>query len=231
MQTQFKSSLAGSNSLKAAVMTALLAVALVGTAVSHAAVLPPQPDPYGKTYGEWEAEWQKWAIGIPADHHPLTDTADCSTGQSGSVWFIGGSFISGTVERHCTVPVGKALFFPLLSAECSTVEPDPFHGDTEEEMRACAKSFVDPASDLFCIVDGKPVKDLDQYRVASPLYNFSAPEPNVLFVPGPVSGQSVSDGFWIMLSPLAAGQHILHFGGTFSQFDFTLDITYHITVQ
>jgi hypothetical protein len=72
---------------------------------------------------------------------------------------------------------------------------------------------------------------LGSYRVGSPLYNFSGPDPNILFVPGPVSGQSVSDGFWILLAPLSVGEHTIHFGGTFTQSDFTLDVTYHLTVK
>jgi hypothetical protein len=193
--------------------------------------MPVQSHVFGKTYAEWSAAWWRWALSIPFDHHPLTDTADCSTGQKGHVWFLGGSFVSGTVDRECTVPAGKALFFPILNAECSTVEPPPFYGSNEAELRACAKSFVDPAVDLFAEIDGVPVQKLGQYRTQSPLFTFTAPEPNVLFVPGPVTGQSVSDGYYLLLPPLPVGKHTLHFGGTFPQFGpFTIDVTYHLTV-
>src|SRR4029450_14049614 len=30
--------------------------------------------PEGQTYGRWAAEWWQWALGIPADVNPLTDT-------------------------------------------------------------------------------------------------------------------------------------------------------------
>jgi hypothetical protein len=33
-----------------------------------------------------------------------------------------------------------------------------------------------------------------------------------------------------MLAPLSVGEHTVHFGGTYSDFGFTLDITYHLTV-
>ena len=43
---------------------------------------------------------------------------------------------------------------------------------------------------------------------------------------------SAADGFYLMLAPLRPGQHTLHFGGTFGDpINFTLDITYHLTVQ
>src|SRR5713101_9232359 len=55
-------------------------------------VLPPQSHAFGMTYGEWSAAWWQWAFSLPVDHHPLFDTADCSAGQSGKVWFLGASF-------------------------------------------------------------------------------------------------------------------------------------------
>src|SRR5208337_1677970 len=47
---------------------------------------------YGRTYSEWSAAWQQWALSIPVANHPLFDNGDCSVGQSGPVWFLGGKF-------------------------------------------------------------------------------------------------------------------------------------------
>jgi len=217
--------------LSAIIVLAVASVLPAGAQIKKSfQIVSPTTKAYGKFYPQWEVAWWQWAISIPSDSHPLTDTADCSVGQSGSVWFLGGSFVSGSAERNCTVPADKALFFPILNTECSTVEPDPFHGDNEAELRACAQSFIDPVAGLFLEIDGVPVGNLSQYRVLSPMFSFAAPDPNVLFVQGPVSGQSVGDGYYILLAPLHKGQHTLHFGGTFTQYDFTLDITYHLTV-
>ena len=41
------------------------------------------------------------------------------------------------------------------------------------------------------------------------------------------SQQAVSDGYWLMLKPLEAGQHTIHFGST----SWGQDVTYHLTVQ
>ena len=199
-------------------------------------VLPPASNPFGKSYGEWSAKWWQWAISLPTTAHPLFDNADCNTGQSGHVWFLGGSFVNSTATRSCTVPAGTPIFLPIVNSECSTAELDPFHGSTEAEMRACAKGFIDCTSGVFATIDGRVIQNLGNtgpYRVQSPLYSFSAPDNNVLFVPGPVSGESVSDGFWLMLAPLSAGQHTLHFGGVFNClpiFSLTIDQTYNLTV-
>ncbi len=36
-------------------------------------VLPPDSMAYGKTLGEWSAEWWQWAAPIPAHVNPLSD--------------------------------------------------------------------------------------------------------------------------------------------------------------
>jgi HNH endonuclease len=70
---------------------------------------------------------------------------------------------------------------------------------------------------------------MDRYLVESPLFTFTVPPNNVLGVPAD-TGQSVSNGYYLMLAPLSVGAHILHFGGTFTDPEFTLDITYNLTI-
>jgi len=111
----------------------------------HARVLPPDTHAFGQTYEEWSARWWQWAISMPSDHNPLADTADCSMGQVGPVWFLGGSFAQTplTGPRKCTVPPGKGLFFPIVDVDCSSMEAPPFHGDTPAERIACARGLID----------------------------------------------------------------------------------------
>ncbi len=218
-------------------------------------VVPPKAKYRGLSYGEWSAEWWKWCFSLPADRHPLFDTADSSAGQSGNVWFLGGTFTliededgsaSGVVTRDCTVPKGTALFFPILNTECSTVEGN---GDTEAELRDCAAFYgsaaMNPDSNLQCTIDGMPVKDLDHYHVQSPAFMYGPlPEDNILQalgldVPAGTTSLSVSDGIDVMLEPSSAGRHTIHFSGSgiYTEaehgFDyvFHLDITYHVTVE
>lgn len=191
-------------------------------------ILPPHAHAFGKTLGEWTAAWWQWAISIPVTAHPLFDTAGCDVGQSGKVWFLGGAFTGVATTRDCTVPAGKAILFPIANVECSTVEPDPFHGGNEAELRACADAFQDTASGLSATIDDHEVQNLDQYRVQSPVFDFCAPADNVLFIPGPVCGQSVSDGVWILLAPPSHGNHRIHFEGFPG---FPIVVTYNITID
>jgi hypothetical protein len=193
---------------------------------------PPGSTSHGASYGEWSARWWQWAFSFRADAHPLLETAGCDAGQSGQVWFLGGSFVNSTVVRNCTVPAGEAIFFPVLNTECSTVEGPPFHGDDEAELRACAAAVTNTG--MFATIDGVAVQNLNSYRVQSPLYLFSAPDGG-LFGGAVTDVQSISDGVWLMLAPLSAGKtHTIHFGGTQTITGFpalTLDVTYNITVQ
>jgi hypothetical protein len=194
-------------------------------------IVPPNAHPYGKSYAEWSAEWWQWAVSMPLDSHPLADTAPCSAGQFGDVWFLGGSFVSAEAVRNCTIPEGKAIFLAVLNTECSTVEPDPFHGDTEQQLRDCAQGWVDGATGV-CSIDGVPVPNLESYRVQSPMFKFGPlPENNVMFIPiPPDKGRSVSDGLWLMLEPLSEGQHTIDFVGVFAN-GFAMHITYNLNVE
>jgi hypothetical protein len=211
-------------------------------------VFPVDSRPYGLTYGEWSARHWEWLYSLPVNANPIFDTADVSAGQSGQVWFLGGTFaeqnengeIVGRVTRNVTIPPGKALFFPLIDAECSTIEGN---GDNEAELRSCAEfdvSFVVPSS-LFCVIDGRSVNDLSGFAVESPLFTFGPlPDNNVLEdfgvnAPAGSTSPSVSAGYFVMLMPRSVGNHTLHFGGKVDLTPiggpiFVQDITYNITV-
>lgn len=222
-------------------------------AFANEGVVPSHANFRGMSYGEWSAEWWKWCFSLPADGHPLFNGTDCSAGQSGNVWFLGGTFtliegedgsVVGVAERDCTIPPGTALFFPILNTECATIEGN---GETEEELRECVTLFGSsvehPDSNLECTIDGNPVGNLT--RVQSPAFTYGPlPEGNILQalgldVPAGTTSLSVGDGVYVMVAPLSVGSHTIHFAGSgiFTQeehgFDFVfhLDITYYITVQ
>ena len=213
-------------------------------------VFPVNSRPFGMTYGQWSAAWWQWATSLPADQHPLFDTADCSAGQSGHVWFLGGTFVVsetatqdfvGVADRSCTVPTGTALFFPILNAEASTAEGN---GTTEAKLRASAQAAVDGTTSLQATIDGRPIENLASYRVQSPLFTYGPVPDNNIFqalgenVPAGTTSLSAADGYYVMLRPLSAGQHTIHFSASAvigqkpdgSPATFTLDITYHLHV-
>lgn len=166
-------------------------------------VLPPHSHAFGKTFGEWSAEWWRFVLSIPASENPLLDeTGDkCGIGQSGRVWFLVGTWV-GPIIRTCTIPSSKAIFLPIINVECSTVEGGDFYCSDEEECKDCAKEFADGIGidTLDVTIDGENVQNLEDFRVQSSLFDFTMPEEdNILDLPGVTSGSSVSDGYWLML--------------------------------
>jgi hypothetical protein len=207
-------------------------------------VFPITSRPFGKTYGQWSARWWQWALSIPADRNPALDEtgAHCAEGQAGRVWFLAGSFFGGTFVRACAVPPGKALFFAVVNAafgaavgDCEPTNPGvPCDVPT---LREAAEESMDPVT-IEASIDGVPLRNLNDYRVQSPVFRVTLPEGNVpeligLPAPSGTYKPMVSDGYWLMHTPLSAGAHTIHFksiitGGPFVGTN--TEVTYHLTV-
>ena len=202
---------------------------------SEVGVIPPDSSVVGMTYGDWSAAWWQYIVSIPAATNPLTDPSGCGPQQtSGPVLFFAGSWV-GPVTRTCNVPAGKPIVLPIINVECSSLEPAPFHGDNEAELRSCAAIFGDAidAKSLAATIDGKKVKDLESFRTQSPVFGLTLPAENILGVT-PGVGFSVSDGYWLLLRPPFPGQHKIHVEGACKSGSacdgFTQDVTYELTV-
>lgn len=206
-----------------------------------AEVLPNDTLLDGKPIGDWSAEWWKWMVVIPTNQNPQLDLdgSFAAVGQpEGDVFFVGyvPGFTPGTVTRSFRVPEGKYLFLPLMTYEADNVDSCP-PCFTIEELRGQAAAIVDDPVELHASIDGVEVPDLLQHRAISPVFSFfyDSPDNFESFAFGhSVTGlidPAVCDGYWLMIEPLPAGVHTLHFGGTFRNGTFTPnDIIDHITV-
>jgi hypothetical protein len=204
--------------LAALVLALIIPAGLALASDPNPGVAPPNSHPRGKSYGEWSAAWWQWFLSIPTSSHPGLDTTGqfCREGQSGNVFFLAAN--PATEPVPCTIRTGTSIFLAIANAECSTVEPPPFFGSNETELRACAKCFADRIvpSSLQVTVDGQALGDLPRYRAESPLFSFAYPADNIFGIPGgPATGDAVSDGYWIYLNPLSAGEHTVSFSGSF----------------
>ncbi len=220
------------------------------------------PKLYGKTYSEWTAEWWKWAFAYPLDSNPVSDTTGefCDLGQSGPVWFLAGSFGVTGVERTCTIPKGKAIFYPLMNniwVDCPE-SGDLNYSDTEVGWIMSALSG-DPACQLTSTLDKFPAPNLGvdfldtpisvlrkaAVRTQSPVFKMYLPENSVLseacpqpYYPVPMpsgkTGRMIGEGYWVMLPPLAEGEHLLTLHGAVCETNgpawFENSVTYHLTV-
>ena len=169
----------------------------------------------------WSARWWMWAASFRGEESPVTDREGtrCSSGQEGETFFLAGAYGSDPVQRTCTVPRGKYLFFPLLTY---IVLPDGGSRDCDQ-LKSEARSMVRNPTLLFAQVDGRAIPALESRRAApAKCFNVNARThgPNV---------SSASDGYWLMLRPLPPGRHTLHFGGQVTSL--SQDITYSLIVE
>ena len=172
-------------------------------------VLPPDESWGGATRGEWDAQWWQRALAMPEDISPYTDTTGerCGYQQSGPVFILPGNFVGGIVERTCVVAEGTAIYFFVAGTTCSTIEPPPYFGRTEDELRACANAGMDEVTDFQATVDGHDVTELEAYRSTSPMFTITFPKDNILGIDAGV-GQVVSDAIsFIVAPPPPAGEY------------------------
>jgi hypothetical protein len=224
-----------------ALVLALSMVANLGWAAPT--VLPPSSNPYGKTYGEWEAIWWQWELVAPVNQDPVSDTTGkyaYANQPPGPVFFLAGTFGGGPVVRNVSVPAGKAFFFPVSNwiltnpEDVPAGEPDPLTW-----MKSLLNSVFDPipAADLVAVVDGVTVQN---YRFQSDPFHLNLP-PDCASVTSWLSLQglpyqpgdhypNVSDGYWVMLAPLDAGLHEITINYPADKNRSYIDVTYKLSV-
>src|ERR1041385_6345533 len=112
------------------------------------------------------------ALSIPADRNPFIGRGNCADQQSGPVWFMMAPI---TGEIHCTVPAGKALFFPVIGTESDSPCPDsgfaPAPGQSLDDfISEASRAISDQVSHVSVDIDGISLGDLSQQRITSPLF-------------------------------------------------------------
>jgi hypothetical protein len=156
------------------------------------------------------------------------------------VFFLAGDF-GGPVERTCTVPAGKAIFFPLLNTAyigfpCDARNLPGCEADQALEQAndiATLLSFISPflnGATLSCEIDGHALKHLLSYfEQSSAIFSVTLPEDSIYGLPAGPYHPWVDTGYYLMVAPLRPGPHTIHFqchnGG-----GFFLEVTYHLTV-
>lgn len=209
-------------------------------------LLPLFPRAYGKTVGEWSAEWWQWAVSAPVDINPVLDETGehAHVGQYGPVWFLAGTFGrpvgSPPVERTCVVPRGKALFFPVMNAlwwgpDDNTNPYEDNYFELVQELRDIAVASVGPSTlvKLECRID-KLVLDLEDLLERQAESAALAFDPAPSLIPGGPRDLAASTGYWVFLKPLRPGWHTIEFHAEIDSPYFGNvghDVTYHIRVS
>jgi hypothetical protein len=200
---------------------------------------------YGKTYGEWAAEWQKWAYAGTAAQNAITDPDGryCDLNQpKEDVWFLAGTFGQINVTRNCTIPKGRALFYPLVEFGWIDCPGTPDEQLTDAEVRAILAGPIDLACQLTSTLDGVAISSLQVLTVGAQSPNFRSILPNDSVIagtckpplPGGKTGRQIVGGYWIMLPPLSPRKHTLTLHGAVCNPPpdfFENGVTYNLTVH
>ncbi|MFO1306101.1 MAG: hypothetical protein U1F54_20435 [Burkholderiales bacterium] len=197
--------------------------------------LPVESNAYGRSYSLLSTDWVKWMIATPAPSNPLLDEsgAFAAVGQSGKVWFLAGTFDTAPVTRSIAVPAGTPLFFPIVNefwVNIPEAGDNPWSPAQEAFVRNFLGGIVDGVQGLALAIDGQQITTF--YRVSGPVGECTLPDDNIFAVPvdaGP--HECLADGYWALLPPLSNGHHTLQFAGSIPSLNFSLAVTYDITVR
>ena len=183
------------------------------------------PNPFGKSWEYWTAEWWRWLMSIPKKNNPCNDATgnDAGMGQTGKderdVWFLTGTRSARVRRTKCVVPVNKGILFPIATMEASIAE---FGNKTEDQLLDLVNQGdqVDSMGLEIEIYDkGKLIdklslmnkQDLLNFEYETHLFDAWLPEHNIWPRTEGGNTQAVSHGYWVFLDPLPPGEHKLRF--------------------
>ena len=223
---------------------ALSLAATSGIAQAEPGWHTPKPIFHAKRYAGLATDWLEWVVAFPNASSPLLDPtgAFAAEEQSGNVWFLAGTAVSGQASRSVTLPEGTALFFPIVNNYWVNV-PElgdfPWSPAQEAFARSYIANRVDTAHDLILEIDGRAVPNATKLRLRSAVGECTLPpdaDDNIFG--GPIDAgphECVADGYWAFVPPLSVGHHTIRFAGGLAADDFNLafdlDVTYQITVR
>lgn len=192
--------------------------------------------PDGRTYGQLAEDWWQWALATPEASSPLVDQFGdfAGEGQAGDVFYLAPSIGGGgDFTRSIVLPEGKWLFIPVVT---SVVFNGPEETYTDAEMRQQLAEFNGKTSILYATIDGEQVLDVWSYRASTGVGGFEVtlPEGNIFGLdPGTYGPPAVADGWWLLMEPLAVGEHVIRFeGGTGdpNESEYYQGVTYNVVV-
>lgn len=203
-----------------------------GVEVDGVTVLAPDASYAGVSRGEWEARSWQWTASMPPEVNPNFDPTGerCGHGQSGPVFFLPGNFTEAPGTIPCIVPEGTAIFVTLGSTSCSTVDPPPYFGRNEEELRACAVPFADDYTDLQASINGEEVPNLEDYRSTTPLFTVYFAEDHFYGLPEGTAS-AVAAGYSFIIAPPSPGAYEITSSFTYVPENATVTSTYRVIVQ
>jgi hypothetical protein len=192
-------------------------------------IAPPNSQPLGSSYNDWVILVSEWYWSIPTTETPTTRVFGNMV-----VPPLAG-FAGETIP--VTMKVGQWFFVPTCFNTWLNTPGDfgydhpwstPYEGYPTYEawVRAVMKEMMDQLHPT-CTIDGKPVQNIDMYRMQTGLFDITVPENNAWgsWLPADTYGPALTDGWFEILNPMTPGKHTVT-----NAIGEGLFVTYEITV-
>ena len=213
------------NAVMGAVFLGILAAPTVGASQpATRGLLAANARPFGHPMVELASSWNVWGFGR-ADDNPLLAVRCERSPIDQRIWFLPVS-LGGEYENTCDVPQGAVLVLFAGGSECSNLEPEPYYGADESDLRACLDETFPLLTYIEITFNGKTTTNLDDYIVTTTLTTL--PPDNLI---SSSSGWSMNRGYFLAVGPLSRGTHSLHAYDEFYDGGFQAGITYTINVR
>jgi hypothetical protein len=210
-----------------------LATVLTGSVNAEVELLPPDAVLFGKTRGEYLAEYVQYAV-------PLSTNGDYLLPNAGAlgddpVYFLQRPLFGAPLPGVQTyfVPDDVYVCFPIVFFWGDNV--DVFPPLTPDELRNGLKGFVDTITNVHATIDGVALTNLADTRTESPIFATFFPSSDNFYTQilgHPFEGWNdpmVACGYFLMLQPLLAGVHDFRVGAGVGGGGFTFER--HFQVQ
>jgi len=167
----------------------------------------------GKALHQYANIWWQWTSTMGNERSPVRDKTGeyCHVKQSGDVWFLAGGYGTSKIKRHCVIPQGKHIFFPIINMA---------YWPENDIQKTCEQVKQESAlnnSELYFVyveLDGHSIPNMRNNRIKSEdcfdLHELLAKEQATEKV-----FPAATDGYWLMLKPLSKGIHSLKFNAQY----------------
>ena len=174
----------------------------------------------GEPQSRWVQRSWEWVRSFAPAENPSSDTTGerCGAGQSGPVWFLTGSNRSGSVRRECEVPAGKIVLVPIINTlGQATAEVSC------DRLLVSVRQFSSATRDLRFSLDGTALKNPAATLLDTGCFQLRDASTGL-------SGLAAGTGYWVFLSPLKKGRHVIAFGAKAAG-GFEQDVSYVLHVR